>query len=148
MSDLALIYDGQGFDLALDGDDLLLDHSLQTAVVISLFSDRRARADDAVPGGSADRRGWWGDAWAEVVGDQIGSRLWLLSREKELPETLRRAREYAEESLAWLVRDGIASTVTAVPSVPRTDVLRLDISIRRREGGEENFQFDVLWEAL
>jgi phage gp46-like protein len=148
MSDLALIWDGQGCDLVLDGSDLRLEEGLTTAILISLFSDRRARVDDVLPGTAADRRGWWADAWPQVAGDLIGSRLWLLGREKELAETLRRAREYAEEALAWLVADGIAARVEVVPSVPRRGVLRLAIAVIRSAGGVENHQFDVLWEAL
>lgn len=148
MSDLALIYDGHGCDLALDGNDLQLDDGLTTAILISLFSDRRARADDVLPAAAGDRRGWWADAWPQVEGDRIGSRLWLLGREKELAETLRRARDYAEEALAWLVEDGIAARVGVVPSVPRRGVLRLAIAVYRADGGRENHQFDILWESL
>lgn len=148
MSDLALIYDGHGCDLALDGNDLQLDGGLTTAILISLFSDRRARADDVLPDAASDRRGWWADAWPQIEGDRIGSRLWLLGRENELAETLRRAREYAAESLVWLVEDGIAARVDVVPSIPRRGVLRLAIAVQRADGGRENPQFDVLWEHL
>lgn len=148
MSDLALIFDGHACDLAVDGNDLQLDDGLRTAILVSLFSDRRARADDAVPGGNGDRRGWWADAWPQVEGDLIGSRLWLLGREKELPEVMRRAREYAQEALEWLVADGIARRIDVVPSVPRRGVLALAITLHRADGGIENHQFDVLWEGL
>jgi len=148
MSDLALIWDGHGCDLALDGDDLQLDDGLQTSILISLFSDRRARADDLLPGDDGDRRGWWADAYPVIEGDQIGSRLWLLSREKELAEPLRRAKEYAEEALAWLVTDGIAAHVEVTASVPRRGVLALAVALKRLDGGLENYQFDMPWEGL
>ena len=148
MSDLALIWDGHGCDLALDGNDLQLDDGLQTSILISLFSDRRARADDVLPGADGDRRGWWADAYPQIEGDQIGSRLWLLSREKELAEPLRRAKEYAEEALAWLVTDGIAARVEVITSVPRRGVLGLAVAVKRLDGGLENYQFDMLWEGL
>jgi phage gp46-like protein len=148
MSDLALTWNGETCDLALDGNDLLLEEGLQTAVLISLFSDRRARADDLLPGATDDRRGWWGDAWPEVEGDLIGSRLWLLSREKEVPEPLRKAREYAQEALAWLVDDGICARVEIAVSVPRRGVLGLVATLYRRDGRTENYQYDVIWEAL
>jgi phage gp46-like protein len=53
-----------------NGDDF------QTAAIISLFTDRVARADD--PYEDNDRRGWWG--FNEQ--NQLGSRLWLIRREK------------------------------------------------------------------
>lgn len=148
MTDIALIWNGSEADLAIENGDLMLDHSLQTPTLISLFSDRLARADDALPGNDGDRRGWPGDAWPEQAGDQIGSWLWLLSREKEVSETLRRAREYGKASIAWQLDDSIAARVEVTASVPVRGTLRLIVAIYRRDGRSENHQYDTLWEAL
>ncbi|WP_347505859.1 phage GP46 family protein [Pseudomonas anguilliseptica] len=104
MTDLALSWNGREADLVIEDGDFALDDSLQTPVIISLFSDRRARPDDA---------------WPDVPADLIGSRLWLLRREKEIAETLRRAREYGKESVAWTLDDGIAAKVEVTASVPK-----------------------------
>jgi phage gp46-like protein len=148
MTDLALSWNGREADLVIENGDLALDDSLQTSVIISLFSDRRARPDDALPDSASDRRGWAGDAWPAVPTDRIGSRLWLLTREKEIAETLRRAREYGKESVAWTLEDGIAAKVEVTASVPKRGVLRLQVTISRRDGRNENYQHDSLWEAL
>jgi phage gp46-like protein len=92
---------------------LEFDEGLETPVAMSLFTDRRAEPAD-VPN-PEDRRGWWGDTFADVEGDQIGSRLWLLGRAKTSDETLELAKLYAEESLAWLIEDRVATSVTATP---------------------------------
>ena len=97
------------FDWAIKDHDLAPDDGLETAIILSLFTDRRAREDDPLPDGSDDRRGWWADAWAGQ--DPIGSRLWLLEREKDTREVVNRARDYAEEALQWLVEDGIAERI-------------------------------------
>ncbi|VXC68432.1 conserved hypothetical protein [Pseudomonas sp. 8Z] len=148
MGDLALAWTDSGADLVFEGGDLATDDSLLTATIISLMSDRRARADDQLPEGGRDRRGFWGDAWAVVPGDQLGSRLWLLGREKELPETVRRAREYAEEGLAWMIKDGIAARVDVTASVPRRGMLGLSVAIHKLDGNIENFQYEFIWDAL
>ncbi|WP_447588632.1 phage GP46 family protein [Aquipseudomonas campi] len=148
MTDIALAWNGRDADLVIEDGDLVLDHTLQTPVVISMFSDRRARSDDALPGDQRDRRGWAGDAWPEVEGDKIGSRLWLLSREKEIAETLRRARDYGKEAVTWTLEDGIAARVDVTASVPRRGWLHLDVTIARRDGRIENHQYDTLWESL
>ena len=102
------------FDWAIQRGDLAPDDGLETAVILSLFTDRRARPDDPLPDGS-DRRGWWADAYprasARAGQDPIGSRLWLLEREKDTREVVNRARDYAEEALQWLVDDGIAERI-------------------------------------
>jgi phage gp46-like protein len=122
MRDIALVFEARSgeFDLALAGEgedrDILGDDGLLSAVIISLFSDRRAREDDPLPdervGLPTDRRGWWGDhVLEEDARDGLGSRLWLLAREKDLPVVVARALEYARESLAWLVAAGLAQRV-------------------------------------
>ena len=105
MTDLRTIFIDmdQGADLALETFALASDDGLETAVILSLFTDARARDDDTLPAGQTDRRGWWADAFPAVAGDRFGSRLWLLRRSKQLQESLIVAREYAEEALAWLV---------------------------------------------
>ena len=71
--------DGVGAaDLAVNASGALAeDDGLQTAVVLSLFLDARARPDDGAEG---HRRGWVGVAFTPE--DRVGSRLWLLKREK------------------------------------------------------------------
>ena len=91
MADIALTWNndiGAG-DLCVVGADLLADDGLETAVLLSLFSDRRAREEE-IPPGQTWRRGWWGDLLADDQ-DQIGSKLWLLEREKQSPTVLVRA---------------------------------------------------------
>ena len=100
-----------GFDVARTATGALqLEATLETAVIISLFTDRRAATDDVLPDAGqtlspvpADRRGWAGDAFG---GERIGSRLWLLDREKQTEEVRRRAEEYGYEALQWLIDDG------------------------------------------
>jgi phage gp46-like protein len=116
MIDVSLSFDTGffEFDLVLEGfsdkRDLQGDDGLLTSVIISLFTDRRAYADDPLPdervGVPSDLRGWWGDRMSEEdSADPMGSRLWLLSREKDLDVVLARARQYAEEALQWLIRE-------------------------------------------
>lgn len=134
--DLVIYYDNTSFtfDFRLVDGDLAADDGLRSAVLISLFTDRRANADDVIPDGTGDRRGWWADAYTEVAGDFIGSRLWLLSREKQLPDVLQRAQTYAEEALAWMVEDGIARSVSVPTEWVRRGVLGLLIDIRLANG--------------
>lgn len=97
-------------DLVNTGNGLARDDTLATAIIVSLFTDARARPDDVLPSGESDRRGWVGDALAED-GDRIGSRLWLLRRAKQTEETRRRAIDYAREALAWIVKRGLARAI-------------------------------------
>ena len=147
MTDLALLWqaDRFGADLALDGGSLATDDGLRTAIVMSLFTDARALDDDPLPA-PEDRRGWWGDALPQVQGDRIGSRLWLLSREKRLASVLERARGYAVEALNWLIEDGIATAVDVSAEIVGDATLGLQVIITRPAGpGRQHFDF--VWEA-
>jgi len=142
--DLAMQWrNGYGY-LHLVGPDLVEDDGLRSAVLVSLFTDRQAHVDDRIPDGSADRRGHWSDSY--LPGDeQIGSRLWLLDREKIQPEVLRRAEDYSREALAWMTRRGAARSVQARAWTTGRDDLNLQISITRPNGQVESFDFLDMW---
>lgn len=146
MSDVGIIWKDIGGDIQLNGYDLAADDGLTTAVIISLFTDRRAEDDDPLPAG-ADRRGWWADAFPEMPNDKIGSRLWLLYREKQTQSVVNRAREYAEEALQWLIDDGIAKAVIVTAEIVRSGVLGLSIQITKPDDSQAGFNFQKLWEA-
>ena len=157
VNDLALLppapLDVAGPDCGMEAGDLVAENTLRTAVILSLFLDRRADDDDILPNGSDDRRGWWADTVAPMTeygiggglasGDRIGSRLWLLSREKTLPEVLRRAHDYAFEALIWLVDDGIARAVDVDATMPRPGLLALAVKIFLPDGQDRNFTYKM-----
>lgn len=147
MTDIALQWLTDHGDLALDGADLATDDGLHTAVMLSLFLDRRADADDGIELGQ-DPRGWWGDTFADVQGDQVGSKLWLLAREKQLPSVATRARQYAIDALAWLIDDGIAEAVDVQAEWVRRGLLGLFVSISRPSKPPFNRQYQYVWSAM
>jgi len=156
--DIALLQQQAGeaiyFDLALSGFDLVADDGLLTAVIISLFTDRRANDDDPLPderiGVLSDLRGWWGDCILEEDRrDPLGSRLWLLSREKEVDVVVARAQQYADEALEWLIRDGHVGALHVVashagPACLIIDVQALPVPGRDDKTREWNFVYDYI----
>ncbi len=138
-------------DLSIEDGDLESDDGLETAVIISLFTDRRARDDDELPdANNPDRRGWWGDLVAEVADDQIGSRLWLLERSKTTPDVLVKAKEYAEEALSWMIEGDVAKKIEVEVERQGTegnDRLALLVKIFQSDGGQVSLKFHSKWEA-
>lgn len=80
---------------------------LRRAVMISLFTWRRAEPDDDTD----TPFGWWGDTWPTVQNDRIGSRLHLLKRSTLTNQTAQKAKEYIAQALNWMIDDGIALRV-------------------------------------
>jgi phage gp46-like protein len=148
MADVALIWKEMGADLSLENLALVRDDTLKTAVILSLFIDRRAEDGDELPGSTTDRRGWWADTYADVLDDRIGSRLWLLSREKQLPKVLVKAKEYAGEALAWMVEDGVVESVEVTAEWVRRGLLGLRIRLYKPNAPAIDYNFAYLWEAL
>lgn len=136
------------FDIKRSGLLLVTDSTLETAVIISLFTDKRARADDELPGLNDSKRGWWGDALSDIEGDAIGSWLWLLYREKTTDETLNRAREYSLDALQWLLEDRIASNVQVETRYlnQTAGLMEIDIVVTKLDGSQE--RYNLLWKHL
>lgn len=128
-------------ELALD-----VENAFHTAVIISLFSDKRADKDTVLPRGQTDRRGWCGDEVVNSDGDQWGSHLWLVTPSKITEDIEEFARFSAWESLQWLVRDQLAEKIDVSTSWAGEsgDRLALRIQIWR---SETNIQpdYDSLW---
>lgn len=117
---------------------------LVQATLISLFSWRKSNDDDGV--NIPNRQGWWGDTFASETNDRIGSRLWLLRREKLTDDVVTRAREYAEESLQWMIDDALVSAVN-VSTDRENNRLNMSVEIVR-PGDAQSIQarFQNLWE--
>ncbi|SHJ69368.1 Mu-like prophage protein gp46 [Roseomonas rosea] len=146
--DFAIVWDAertQGDWQFTANGELLTAPALETAVMISLFTDARAADDDKLPAGSTDRRGWWGNT---VDQQPIGSRLWLLRRAKREPETLRRARRYIEEALAWLVEDEVAARVEVEPVWSTPTGMAASIIIHQGEGLQAALRAEWAWQGI
>lgn len=124
---------------------------LASAVIISLFTDRRAPEGwrpDVV-----DRRGWWGDGVAEEGASlqPIGSHLWLLRNESVTAENIKLARLYAEEALSWMVREGVVASVSVESGAienPRRGVW-IDVSLFAKDGTKSfSERYSRFWDEV
>ena len=143
-------------DWLINTAGLATNDDLATAVIISLFTDSLADADDALPTteplGSLGRRGWWGDA--QIGGaqpkseDRLGSRLWLLAREKLTEATRLKAIAYAKESLAWMVTAKVASAIEVSAFIVPVDRLDMLITVRRPDGRIDEIAYSWAWQGV
>lgn len=143
MSDILTTWDVANLrgDWVLSGADLQADSGLQTAMLISVFTDRRAANDDVIPDGTGDPRGWWGDDDTRP----IGSRLWLLSRAKQTGETLMRAKDYLTEALQWLIDDGAVAKFDIVVAWVSPSLLGAQVTAYRQDGTNVAANFNYSW---
>lgn len=129
-------------DWQTGGGGLLDGNDLETAILISLFTDRLARTDDGID--SDDRRGWWGDTGSEYP---IGSRLWLLRREKLTTKVALKAEDYANEAVAWLLDDGVVTAISTNAQIVYPNRLNLIISYQQPAQTQASVKFSWVWET-
>jgi phage gp46-like protein len=141
MSDIKIIYNQvtRSYAIAFENGDVVADNGMETAIIISLFSDRYT---DERPAG--DRGGFWADPTLEIEGDRVGSLLWLLARGKITDKTVRQAEDYVPDALKWMVDDGVAKEINV--AVSRIDQgMIIDLAIVQPDGVPRKYQ--LLWEA-
>lgn len=141
MTDLKTI-GGSFFALSLANNDIQTDDGLETAIALSLFTHKRVTAEEK-PEGVAGRGGFWGD---QFLAAPMGSKLWLLDRSKETPEILNLAEQYADEAIAWVVDDGLASRASVSATFDKGAIV-LSVSIERGEDSQI-FKFSENWKGL
>lgn len=155
------IFPGHGvvqIDWNLLGDGTLdSTQELATAVIVALGTDRLAEVGDILPDpDDTDRRGWWGDYQAKEIWDgwPVGSRLWLLAREKiEGPGSRRgpttvRVEQYIAEAIQPFIDRRFATGFFV--QATRVDRQRIDALVRIYRGPilEIELRYAILWEGM
>jgi phage gp46-like protein len=140
--------DGTG-DWVLAFGDVQTGQDLETACLVSLFTDRLATPDFVPTDGTTDRRGWWADPYND---QPLGSNLWQLERAKKTRDTLGLARRYAQDALQWLIDDGVASTVVVdtrwIGAEVGSTMLGIAVAISQPDGSLTRFVFGWAWQDL
>lgn len=141
--DFKLLENRNTFDFEIDEYGRVSDGmDVETAVYISIFTDRRSVEGDEVLDG--DYKGWWGDSFAEY---NIGSRLWTLKREKATLLVLKKAKHIIVEALQWLIDDGVASTVSVYNEWSRYNLgaMNMAVEIEKPDGSTLEFKYEEQW---
>ena len=122
------------------------ESALTRAVLISLFTWRRALTDDPVD--DEELFGWWGDSYPDIADDRIGSRLWLLRRVKLTDATQRDAEFYANEALGWLLADGHAISIEITSE--KVDISRLNLTVILTVPGGDRIEIKPIssWQVI
>jgi phage gp46-like protein len=147
--DINLAYDPDimEYDISLTAaGDIATGNDLKTAVLTSIFTWARAKADDFIPE-DEPAYGWWGENLTEPEDALTGSRLWLLSRAKQTAKLAETAADSAREALAWLKDEGIASDIEVTPE-NSAGRITLEVVITRYGGERETLRYSDLWRTV
>lgn len=135
---------GNCVDLVIENGDLKADNSFETAVLISLFTDRFVPTED-LPEGNTDSRGWWADLISNPSNDLIGSRLWTLGRSKVNFDLEASLEDFVREALNWLIEDGIADRLDITATKISFERVDVECLIFRPSG--DNIPFQFVWDG-
>lgn len=148
MSDLKLVFTaGVGADFVIEGNDLAIDEGLVPSMELSLLTDRRAPDGTITPDGSGDLRGWWATVLLSEAGDEYGSLLWLLSRQKATADVLKHAETHASDALQWMLRDGIAGAIDVSAEFLNGHTIGVTVIVTKPDGSSLTQQFALVWNA-
>lgn len=128
MQDMLIQSDAGGvYDIQIDGADFASAMGFETAIPVSLFTDSRAPAVQVQD--SKNRRGWVGNIRTIDIERELGGLLWILDQSRITSDTLNFARSYAQDSLQWLLDDGLARGVEVAVDKPTDRGIRVRIAI-------------------
>src|SRR5690554_529175 len=139
--DLKLFMDINSADIDVEDRDALQDAGLETAIIISLFTDARVFPEE-LPEGLEDLGGFWGDL---ILEESVGSKLWTLRRKKLNNTFLNNFEEFAVQALSWMIEEQIASSIKVDVNYIG-DTVNFEIRIKRPEKDLLNFRYSLNWE--
>lgn len=140
--DIKLTKTNQLWDISLtDDDDLEGIESTDTAIDISLFTDKRVDSSEVQT--AELRRGWIGNLFNGVIEYEIGSKLWLIYQSRNTNETANRGIYFIKDSLQWLIEDDLADDIE-VTANRTVNNIEFDIKIIRKDSEIE--RIFTLWE--
>lgn len=114
MQDVLIQTTNEGlYDLQIDEEshDFKSAEGFESAIPVSLFSDSRAPSVQVQE--AKDRRGWVGNILFADIERELGGLLWILDQARITEDILNLAKTFAEDSLNWMVEDGLARNVNA-----------------------------------
>jgi phage gp46-like protein len=153
MGDIRFVFDnltGTG-DWAMDGRGLATGHEIETAIMISLFSDAQADPGDIVR--DADPRGWWADTYSAhedpnltpIADDRTGSKLWQVFNMPRTQQTLNWMANQILVALEWMKIDGVADAIDAAPRFTNSGGVGAIVVITR---GQSKLTYNYAWAAI
>jgi len=147
MLDIKLTNDTGVFDVTFENGDFTIDRGLETALVVSILSDRRASSSQ-VPQPEL-RRGWIGDLVTSLPGYKIGSHIWLFEQSRTTQETLSGIEDSAKKALDWMLSSGLIVNVdaNATYNVSDSSVL-LRITVTSPDGSVSMKAFNLWKETV
>lgn len=142
INDILMQHNGKYFDIALENGDLQQDLSFYTAIMSSLFVNKRANSDEITQ--PQNQSGWWGNLYNQDPTYEIGSKLWILKQTRNTTDILNKGISFIQDGLKWLPDGGYCQSVN-VSGKRTSDNIEFSIVIHVTKNQVEKYTIK-LWE--
>ena len=142
--DIALIFDGSGFDLVIEDGDFKNEEGFDTAIWVSLFTDARASESQVLA--PENRRGWMGNLVSDVEEREVGGLLWLAEQRRLTQDSLNEIVDYVRKSLNWFIEDNIAQKIEVSGEIVPRSGIAISIIITTSDGSTSS-HYIPMWEV-
>lgn len=115
------------WDMTFTNGDLTSTTGLDTAVLMSIYTDARASYSE-VPE-IQRRRGWWGNIVSNYPNYEIGSKIWLLQQSRLDQNTLNLAKTYSYNCLSWMIDDGYITNINVSTEKTNSEEMLANITL-------------------
>jgi len=140
--DVLLFQTNDGGDVSVSGGLVEMSGGLETAAYLSLFG-----GNEGDNGQANNPDTWWGNVNEPDPQRQYRSETQhLLQSLVAIPANLRRLERSAVRDLSWMITAGVATSVSAVASMPGVKKVRIAVTINA-EGSPSTIEFFENWKA-
>jgi phage gp46-like protein len=129
------------YDFSFADGDFITVEGFDTAIQISILGERRASESEVMQ--PQKRRGWWGNEASEIVGFEIGSKLWLLSQARLIQDTINMSVDYGKQCLQWLVDDKYFDKIVVSGEIKNQDTGILNFNLVENNNIVEKMGYDI-----
>lgn len=126
--DIYLFHTENGGEIAIKNGVPVFDSGLETAVYISLFSER----------------GFWGNDILEQS-EKVESELESILSQTLTNQVRLDAIEICKASLKWMLNDGVAREIIIDASIPQVECLLIELEIVQPDFNNVAIQYQINW---
>lgn len=130
------------YDAVIEDGDLKLTAGMDSAIFVSLFTDRRANPDEVAD--PMKRRGWSGTELTPSKQGGKGSGIWLYEQRRLSNSVSEGVRMEAFQALQWLITEGLSKSLDiTTENSPQERSLQLNIQTVAANGGVTNTGYAI-----
>lgn len=130
------------YDLNIINGELETVDNFDTSLQMSVYCERRADGSEVLP--PQNRRGWWGNTISNILGFEIGSKIWIYYQSRLSQTILNKVINAAQQGTQWYVDNGYLDKVEVDGQMQDDDTIVLFFRLYRSPDEVETKSF-TLW---